>query len=501
MDLKDKIMALNTIIWRFDGYDDSLQEILALEAKEIINVKQHFVLQDTFRKLFKDAEYVSCHLHHRPLEELKVESVDYKLLQKMRKDLINFLTVSDRSFSDQYSFDSMILSKVNMHAEMHFYSIVISYFANLIRKKEIELVLFDEVPHYPGSYALYLVAKAMNIKTIIFSQTMFNDKTFCVHNIEDIGDLINKNPDLSEISAKQINKTFKKELYYMGERRDDKFKDYLNLLSCNVVNMRTFKIIFNRFKTFLLSKSRVSNNRSGVDKVRFANDVSLIKDMLRIFQGMRYKKDFYKRAYTAYQALAQKAYDKDVNFVYFSLHYQPEATTVPMGGEYMDQAKALEDLASILPDDYYIYVKEHPNSFGGLRSENFYLRLSNIPNLVLLDSSVSNYDLLANAKIIATITGTVGFEAISGGKPVITFGYSWYNNLPGVYRFCATLDISEVINCKIDHNELEEEFAKVSAKLGDFAPFWGLFKEHYPKDIDRKQNTKKFVAAIEKMLI
>jgi len=167
----------------------------------------------------------------------------------------------------------------------------------------------------------------------------------------------------------------------------------------------------------------------------------------------------------------------------------------------MDQAKALEDLASILPDDYYIYVKEHPNSFGGLRSENFYLRLSNIPNLVLLDSSVSNYDLLANAKIIATITGTVGFEAISGGKPVITFGYSWYNNLPGVYRFCATLDISEVINCKIDHNELEEEFAKVSAKLGDFAPFWGLFKEHYPKDIDRKQNTKKFVAAIEKMLI
>ena len=41
----------------------------------------------------------------------------------------------------------------------------------------------------------------------------------------------------------------------------------------------------------------------------------------------------------------------------------------------------------------------------------------------------------------ATITGTVGWEAITGGKPVIIFGRAWYKTLTGVYTFSPELDL------------------------------------------------------------
>ena len=51
----------------------------------------------------------------------------------------------------------------------------------------------------------------------------------------------------------------------------------------------------------------------------------------------------------------------------FCPNLQPEASTLPMAGIYSDFELILETLLSELPDDWFIYYKEHPLVFNLLK--------------------------------------------------------------------------------------------------------------------------------------
>ena len=53
----------------------------------------------------------------------------------------------------------------------------------------------------------------------------------------------------------------------------------------------------------------------------------------------------------------------DENFLLFALHFQPERSTMPEGGIFNDQILALKLLSQNIPDNFIIYVKEHPRQF------------------------------------------------------------------------------------------------------------------------------------------
>lgn len=125
-------------------------------------------------------------------------------------------------------------------------------------------------------------------------------------------------------------------------------------------------------------------------------------------------------------------------YVYFPLHLQPEATTVPLGGLYWDQLNVVRLLSSCLPPGWKLAVKEHPQMFRynrrwpRARSLRFYEDLVEQPNVVLLDMTTKSGKAIENAQAVATITGTVGWEALNLGKPVLAFGAPWYHSFPGV---------------------------------------------------------------------
>ena len=72
-----------------------------------------------------------------------------------------------------------------------------------------------------------------------------------------------------------------------------------------------------------------------------------------------------------------------------------------------------------------------------MRGKYFFDRLKLIKNAVLVDSSYNTYDLISKSKFVATITGTAGWEAISGGENVLIFGLAWYKN----YQVCFNIMI------------------------------------------------------------
>lgn len=134
------------------------------------------------------------------------------------------------------------------------------------------------------------------------------------------------------------------------------------------------------------------------------------------------------------------------NYVLLALHYQPERATVPMGGQFGDQTLIVDLLAKSLPSGWKLLVKEHPwqlQSFGRgevQRSEAFYSRIAATPGVILLTRQASTAALVRGARAVATVTGSVGWDALCSGIPVLLFGAAWYRDCLGVHAIASHAD-------------------------------------------------------------
>ncbi len=112
-------------------------------------------------------------------------------------------------------------------------------------------------------------------------------------------------------------------------------------------------------------------------------------------------------------------------FVFYPLHYEPEATTLIHGSFFQNQLETVRNLARSLPIGWDLVVKEH-FYMSGLRKLSVYRQLRDIPNVRLVPFSVATNGLIQDAQVIAVIASTVGLEASLVGKPVVMFGdYPW----------------------------------------------------------------------------
>ncbi|MES0879088.1 hypothetical protein [Roseibium sp. SCP14] len=150
--------------------------------------------------------------------------------------------------------------------------------------------------------------------------------------------------------------------------------------------------------------------------------------------------------------LASEGHDLQKPFAYFPLQYEPERTTNPDGLKYTDQIQALAALRDSLPEDFTIYVREHPSQLysstrGFLgRSLEFYRAIKSIQGVQLLrNDDISSAELIKYASITATISGTAALEAALIGKKSLLFGHSWFSGCPNVANFDRHIDLPKFI--------------------------------------------------------
>jgi len=148
-------------------------------------------------------------------------------------------------------------------------------------------------------------------------------------------------------------------------------------------------------------------------------------------------------------------------FVYFALHYEPEASTSAAGGEFNSQLDALCALSALLPAGWRILVKENPQQGFLHRSAVFYERIRLIPNIAFVDDDCPSQDLLERAQVVATISGTVGFGAMLAGRACSHFGTPWYAGLPGAIAYHARLDLTLHALQRVQKPELDAAINKL----------------------------------------
>jgi len=142
----------------------------------------------------------------------------------------------------------------------------------------------------------------------------------------------------------------------------------------------------------------------------------------------------------------------DEKYVYVPLHYQPEISTAPLAGSYVDQKNIVDMLAAVIPDDVKVWVKEHPAQTCNGRSRLFYDDLSRMSKVRLIESRTSTFRLIDSAIAVATCTGTVGWEALMRGKPVLVFGEVCYNAAPGAFRIKTVEDCERAVQNLVKTN-------------------------------------------------
>lgn len=108
-------------------------------------------------------------------------------------------------------------------------------------------------------------------------------------------------------------------------------------------------------------------------------------------------------------------------FIYFPLHYEPEASLLVSAPHETDQLAVIERLHAALPAGMRLAVKEHRPMLGRRRLD-FYKRLAGLPKVTLISPFVESFAMIARADLTATITGSAGMEAVLLGKPVLFFG-------------------------------------------------------------------------------
>jgi hypothetical protein len=159
-------------------------------------------------------------------------------------------------------------------------------------------------------------------------------------------------------------------------------------------------------------------------------------------------------------------------YIYFPLNYQPELTTCPLGGMFCDQLLAIRAIASALPAGWFIYVKEHPaqflgHSYGYLgRTDLFYDQLKSIPQVRLVPADIHSQLLIDACRLVATLTGSVGYEALARSKCVLVFGDVWYANTEGCFRVAKPSDIHnklfKALNYTISPQKVESDFLQAA---------------------------------------
>lgn len=352
--------------------------------------------------------------------------------------------------SDQMAYKHHRITQ--FHDYQHITHIAHDVYGRMLQEDGITHVLFFDIPHMFHDTCLKQAAEALGLRVLILRQSFFPRQFFSMSDHRHQGHMTPR-PGEDTVAPVPLPDSGG-DLFYMQGVKQERAKP--GGLSARGIGQMLVHHATN-------------------DPLKLLNPVymtRLLRRMRRIAGRLPDWRDpffhFFHTDHLAYFDYLAEVEDREPDmarpFVYFPLQFQPEMTTSSLGGRYRDQILALERLAEILPEDHRIYVKENPKQTGKMRSPLFFHRLNRIPQVELMPSYASSPDLLARSVAVANVSGTVGWEAVTAGKPVLCFGAAWWSGAPGVTRYRPGLTFGEVLDNTPDRAEVERYVGRLQAR-------------------------------------
>ena len=341
--------------------------------------------------------------------------------------------------------ESIVLTMMNKRFEnalvserKHLYYAQVRYWRGILKRLHPDAIIFPCAPHTVYDYVLYGLAKLFSIPCIMFELTVVGARSIVIRDFS-LGSSALKY-ELEALPEKEV---------HADELPADIRSYYEWQTSADAVHTPLYmKQQFSKYAG--LRKIPVKLQSVWATLIVHKDFRALLKVLTHI------PRRFMRNMKTEYRSV-ETIPDFSKAFVYVPLSFQPERTTCPQGGVFVDQLLMLEMLSASIPDDLLIYVKEHPAQwlhrgpdFFSYRYRGYYEAIAALKNVRLIPLKTDTYMLIKHALAVATITGTAGFESIFRGKPVLLFGYPWYLFAPGLLSVWSVPTVKSALQKILD---------------------------------------------------
>ncbi len=394
----------------------------------------------------------------------------------------------------------------------HYYELY-NFWLYQIQTHKINFCFHHFIPHDPSSLVLYLVLKSKKIPSVFFDapyifnkfkmlSCSFQHRYLLLENKNDNSKFnffeefkeyqlsLSKN-DISSIPRGVRFRVEKKNLYAVLKYRIKKTLKLIILNPSETIS-KIWNYYFGKQNTFFkLSRESWSSKKNNMSRIHFY----LFCKKLKLDLFFKYRK---------YEAKCTNNISGE--YIYFPMPAQPEASNLPIALEFRDINLLLRLVRQATSPEIPIIVKENLTVFEtrnpylsgvNYRSEDFYDQLLKIPNLRFASTKKNSLELIKGAKLIASINGTAVIEAVTLGKPAISFGSNWYDNINGIHKFESINKLQEYYkNIRSGNTFIEPESSKIEfdedimIKIGKHNTY---HDENY-----RKQLVKSFINSINK---
>lgn len=321
------------------------------------------------------------------------------------------------------------------------------FWNNLLERKQITHVFFTRIPHEGYGSVLYHLCKMKHIPVMMEFASLIPNRDYALtdYMVSDV----EIREEYERLQAEYADATAD-EIELEGNTKEE-FEKWTSL---DPVKMKPFYMQGNKLRQTFRARYGETNlirvwrgilgkeyEKYGIGPAFLGASVKKIPTLLGTIPSTC-KRWNYARPYWKETKKVNAFYDRAAElpkpgerYIYFALHYQPEATSNPLGGgAYTDQIFPLRILCRSVPNDMKVYVKAHPAQlafFGGI---SYYQEMLRMPQVRLIKMECSTYELIKNAFAVASLTGTACWESQFYGVPAILFGYSYKNASPLSYH-------------------------------------------------------------------
>lgn len=364
------------------------------------------------------------------------------------------------------------------------YRTLLGYWLTILNQLQPDLVFFPDIPHMVFDFILYGLCILMEVPTMMFEASNVYSLSYLREKIdgetilikeyqrllrEGNLEMIRSSPELTMFLDSLRGEYHDVPLYIRYVSKQDLYdRNTLKSLIQKIFDFRNYSKYF-RKQIGILSQ-KLAKPQSYLKEPGKTPEASSISNLR--FRWFRLRAHRKMRALDRYyHELAIKEISLDQPYIFIALSYQPEATTSPKGDFFVNLDLMVYMISNAVPSGWMLYVKEHPSQFErtwthrsqSARAKYFYDDLASLENVRLIPTSFSSYDLIDNSIAVATVTGTIGWQAVNRGKPALVFGNPWYLGCEGIFPICEYKDCIKALNSIQDGYQVDDQRVRIFA--------------------------------------
>jgi len=415
------------------------------------NISNIYIVSSAMHELEKDIK-------------IKYESIDKVIMVYLNNIMFNklsgvkfvlpseFIEKQEYMFSDVWSSYrwlpiSLRYDNDTITFSTKFYYDIYNFFEIFFSSNHISSVILLNEEHSSLDSIMIRTAKKYNVKNILVSK------------------IVGSSAEIGNFYA--IYNSITEEYILLNSYLKKSSKENLSLEHDFSAHSEEYKMTFSKKIRFLFSRVKLELNKekkkSAILLSIFLKTYNLVKTSFMLKRNYRYIKMLRK----FYSKISVSNINIEKPYIYYCLHFDPEAATLPVDNSYFNQLLNIRIILSALPDGWSLYIKEHPDqlnekkhrnilinqlhSIDNFRSKNFYKYIAGLKDTFLVGMENDHKKLIKNAKFVVSNTGTVFRESNYMKKQCMTFSkHTFYKNLEHVNYINDVESCKKIIETKQD---------------------------------------------------